>query len=306
MRQIPRHAAFFLFVTLALTTAPAQNAPDFQFRFTEKPGPYSVGLKVVEQYDVSRGFQVATDELGKPSTSKGRRPLQTLVWYPAEKSSGKTMTIGDYAGLIKTETSFGKPTENGKPQAFVEQYTHGLTELPTSAVRDAPMKAGRFPIVIYAPSINAPATENIELCQYLASHGFVVIASPSMGATSRDWSDGSEDAQANDISFEIDFAETLPDAEISEVGVIAYSMGGLSALLAAARDKRVDALISLDGSFRYAPGAVQNAGDVHPERVIELLHHVVFIAHNMPIFGCVGTVQANCVNFSQFCLLQVP
>jgi pimeloyl-ACP methyl ester carboxylesterase len=127
-----------------------------------------------------------------------------------------------------------------------------------------------------------------------------------MGATSRDWSDGSEDAQANDISFEIDFAETLPDAEISEVGVIAYSMGGLSALLAAARDKRVDALISLDGSFRYAPGAVQNAGDVHPERVIELLHHVVFIAHNMPIFGCVGTVQANCVNFSEFCLLQVP
>src|SRR5208283_459189 len=44
----------------------------------------------------------------------------------------------------------------------------------------------------------------------------------------------------------------------------------------------------------------------HPERVIELLHHVVFIAHNMPIFGCVGTVQANCVNFSQFCQLQVP
>jgi hypothetical protein len=37
---------------------------------------------------------------------------------------------------------------------------------------------------------------------------------------------------------------------------------------------------------------------VIPERVIKLLHHIVFIAHNMPIFGSVGTVQANCANSS--------
>jgi hypothetical protein len=35
----------------------------------------------------------------------------------------------------------------------------------------------------------------------------------------------------------------------------------------------------------------------HPERVIKLLHHIVFIADNMPIFGCAGTVQAACANF---------
>src|SRR5580658_9105934 len=49
-----------------------------------------------------------------------------------------------------------------------------------------------------------------------------------------------------------------------------------------------------------------NCMPCHPERVIKLLYHIVFIAHNMPIFGCVGTVQASCVNFSQFCLLPVP
>ena len=39
-----------LVVALAgATAASAQNAPVFQF--TEKPGPYQVGLKVVEQYD---------------------------------------------------------------------------------------------------------------------------------------------------------------------------------------------------------------------------------------------------------------
>jgi hypothetical protein len=35
----------------------------------------------------------------------------------------------------------------------------------------------------------------------------------------------------------------------------------------------------------------------HPERVIKILYPAVFIVDNMPVFGCVGTVQANCANF---------
>jgi hypothetical protein len=42
----------------------------------------------------------------------------------------------------------------------------------------------------------------------------------------------------------------------------------MAALFAAARDKRIDALISLDGSFRYSPGTVQEAGDVHPDQML--------------------------------------
>jgi hypothetical protein len=38
----------------------------------------------------------------------------------------------------------------------------------------------------------------------------------------------------------------------------------------------------------------------HPERVIELLYLIVLIADNVAIFGCVGTVQVNCANFSLF------
>lgn len=44
----------------------------------------------------------------------------------------------------------------------------------------------------------------------------------------------------------------------------------------------------------------------HPERVIKLLYLIVLIADNVAIFGCVGTVQPNCANFSQFRLLQFP
>ena len=131
------------------------------------------------------------------------------------------------------------------------------------------MQAGRFPVLIYVPSVNAPATENIELCEYLASQGFVVMASPSMGTTSCQMTVDlpGASAEAQDISFLIDFATTLPDTDMSKVAAIGYSWGGMAALFASGRDKRIDVLVSLDGSFRYSPGTVQEAVDIHPERM---------------------------------------
>ncbi|WP_035358411.1 hypothetical protein [Edaphobacter aggregans] len=160
LRSFPLALIVFSGLGMAIPSARAER--EFQFRFIEKPGPYAVGLKVIEQYDASRVFEIASDEPDKAAPTEGCRPLQMLVWYPAQKSSDKIMTFGDYAALIKTETSFGKPVESGKSQAFVEQYMHGVMALPASAVRAAPMQPGHFPLVIYAPSLNAPATENIE------------------------------------------------------------------------------------------------------------------------------------------------
>jgi dienelactone hydrolase len=252
-----------------LGSARAQTAPTFRFEFKEKPVLYAVGLKVVEQYDRSRSFQATPALPGNAVATEVPRPLQTLLWYPAEKSSHATMTFGDYGALIKTETSFGKPVEQGKPQSFVETFMQGTTALHSWAVQDAAMQTGHFPVLIYAPSVNAPATENIELCEYLASEGFVVIASPSMGAMSRSMTVdlAGADAEAQDISFLIDFATTLPCTDMSKVAAIGYSWGGMAALFASSRDKRIDVLVSLDGSFRYSPETVQKTGDIHPDRM---------------------------------------
>jgi dienelactone hydrolase len=262
-------AAFGIVVYSGLGIAAGQGSATFRFAFTEKPGQYGVGLRVVEQYDRSRTFILEGESSEKPAGARSLRPLQTLVWYPARSSSGHAMTFGDYEALIKIETSFGKPVDDGKPQKFVESFMQGTTDLPASAVRDAEMQPGRFPVVIYAPSVNAPATENIELCEYLASEGFVVIASPSMGASSRSMTVdiAGANAEAQDISFLIGFATSLPDTDMSEVAAMGYSWGGMGALFAAGRDQRVDALISLDGSFRYSPDSVQGAGDIHPDRM---------------------------------------
>ena len=233
------------------------------FQFLEKAGPYLVGLKVVNPYDHSRIFPSSP---GKSSARMGRRPLQTLVWYPASGSHGKPMTVGGYADLAATEISFDVPGRDNK-WASMLAASSGIT---LWAMPDAPLAKGRFPVVIYAPSQSSVSWENADLCEYLASHGYVVLASPSLGASTRDMDDdlNDVDAQAKDISFLISYARTLPDTDLSEVAVAGWSWGGISNLFAAARDRRIDALVALDGSMRYYPGLVKKAGDVHPGRMI--------------------------------------
>lgn len=248
--------------------APAVAAGDQRFHFIEKPGPDAVGLKVVEQYDFSRTYRPLTDEMGKPYLGERARPLQTLIWYPAQKSSAKAMTVGDYTDLLATETSFGKGELWSDWRSWIEGMKPTLKD-SMWAVRDAPLLPGRFPVVIYAPSLSSMSWENADICEYLASHGYVVVASPSTGATSRDMTIdlAGIDAQAQDISFLIGYARTLPDTEMSEIAVAGFSWGGISNLFAAARDNRIDALVALEGSMRYFPGLVKAADDVHADQM---------------------------------------
>jgi dienelactone hydrolase len=248
-------------------TTPVAGSGDQRFHFTEKPGPDAVGLKVVEQYDFSRSYRSVTDELGKPYQGERARPLQTLIWYPAQKSSGKPMTVGDYGDLVATETTFGKPDITPDWKQWLDSMKPTLKD-SMWAVRDAPMLTGQFPVVIYAPSFSSMSWENADLCEYLASHGYVVVASPDMGATSRGMTAdlNGVNAQAQDISFLIGYAQTLPNTDMSKIAVGGFSWGGISNLFAAARDNRIGALFALDGSMRYFPGLVKTA-DVHPEHM---------------------------------------
>jgi dienelactone hydrolase len=237
------------------------------FRFTEKPGSYKVGLKVVEQYDPARTFHGAVDDLGKPNIEERARPLQTLVWYPARRNNDNAMTVGDYGKLLVTETNFSGTQMPQEWKPWINAMAPTLKD-KLWAVRDAQAIADKFPVVIYAPSFGLMAWENADLCEYLASHGYVVIASPDMGAMNRGMTLDLPglDAQAADISFLITFARTLPDTDVSEVAVAGFSWGGLSNLLAASRDSRIRVLVALDGSMRYYAGLAKEAG-IHPEQM---------------------------------------
>ena len=260
-------ARIFIVITLCIwpsfSSAASQASP---FQFLQKPGPYPVGLKVVDQYDRSRTYLASPKNLSTRSAGDDARPLQTVIWYPSLRSTGKPMTVGDYAQLADTEIHFDTPRpEQNRWRSLLKKSF----DIPLWAVRDAKLAKGHYPVIIYAPSDSSVSWENADLCEYLASHGYLVLASLSMGLSTRDMTDdlAGINAQARDISFLISYAKSLSDTDTSEAAVVSWSWGGISSLFAAARDPRVDALVSLDGSLRYYPGLVKSAGDVHPERM---------------------------------------
>ena len=237
---------------------------------TPEAGPHAVGLRVVQQYDYSRMLEAPVDVFGKAGSVAPARPIQTLVWYPANRSGAAPMLAADYRQATLSVVDFSLASSEAAKQralwmAGPQKAQYGAATL---AVRDAAAAGGSYPVLIYAPSFASSAFENLDLCEYLASHGYVVIASRSLGARSvsiTDDIDGVE-AQAGDIAFLANFAQTLPQADVTKIAAAGYSWGGMANVFAAARSSRIQALVSLDGSIRYYPKIWNAAGAVRPAR----------------------------------------
>ena len=233
-------------------------------------GPHAVGLRIVQQYDYSRVLEAPVDAFGKAGNVGPARPIQTLVWYPAKRSTAAHMLVADYRQASLSDVDFSFPdAEMAKQRAgWMKGQQKAQYGAATLAVRDAAPEGGSYPVVIYAPSFASLAHENLDLCEYLASHGYVVIASRSLGARSvamTDDVDGVE-AQAADIAFLANYAQALPQADMTKIAAAGYSWGGMANVFAAARSSRIKALVSLDGSIRYHPKIWSAAGYVRAGR----------------------------------------
>jgi len=220
-------------------------------------------------------------DTGDPVVGERARPIQTIVWYPAARG-GKPVIYQDYLDTIATEDDFTRTVGEVKRRTDTLVNDNAGTRReavlrdissPMRAVRDARAEAGKYPVVIYAPSYSSDPTENADLCEYLASHGYIVLSSPSMGAHTRAMTIDHEgvEGQAADISYLIAYAASLPQADISKVAAMGWSWGGLANVVAAAKDARIKALVSLDGSIRYFPRFVDGGKEalryVTPARV---------------------------------------
>jgi len=206
------------------------------FKFSNTPGVHGVGVRYVKQYDRTRSFTPQRGILASvfSKTEDRGRPIQTVIWYPTEKG-GQGITYDSYLQLVGWETDFDRsPREQTQTvDAWLRMVTDGKRKAQVEserrkrmwAVRDAVPKSGKFPVVIYAPSVNNTAFENADIAEFLASHGYVVIAGPTVGETSR-WIKRDlkhAELQAADIRFLIDYARTLPQADMTRVAVAGFS-----------------------------------------------------------------------------------
>ena len=132
---------------------PAPAAPNL----IPEAGPHAVGLRVIQQYDYSRLLEPAVDAFGKAGNGAPGRPIQMLVWYPARRGGGAQMLAADYQQTSLNDVDFTAPAAEATRQRadWVAGPQSVQYRAPTLAVRDAAAAAGRFPVVIYAPSFAA-------------------------------------------------------------------------------------------------------------------------------------------------------
>ncbi len=218
-------------------------------------GNYTVGFTHYTINDSTRNYSRFYDYTNK----KIPRPIPVSIWYPGKKriTNKASLKVVDYLQVLKEEEEWEHlPNEQILNWFYYSNTTKNRMHLTeqTLAYPDLKWAKGQFPVVIYTPSFQASSIENFSLCEYIASHGFVVIASPSRGTETRWFTDNyakEMETQARDVEFLMSQTKAIPNAATDQIALIGFSFGGLSNIIVQNRNDRVKAIVSLDGTERY-------------------------------------------------------
>ena len=262
-------------VAVALGTA-ALGWGQSQFWGELKAGKYAVGFRSLYRLDVARSYDADYTATGSPPVKKPR-PIFLAIWYPAiarhDAAMDTSMVYRDYFHAVSVDSpvpefaqrlrkltrdmackymlgkEFDKLTDDGRAA------WDGLLATPVFATGNVPAAPGRFPVVIHHPGLGGTFDDNAVACEYLASHGYVVLSSAYQAADSGSLNiDGDLWTSLEDLNFLLRYAATLPFADVSKVAAMGHGYGAQAMLGWRARpDSAVDAVVSLDSTLEYRP-----------------------------------------------------
>ncbi len=216
-------------------------------------GPYRVGRSTYDWTDTSR-----TDPL---APGHGRhRELSVWVWYPAPAATtGRPAPYapGHWAGMLQ----FGI-------------LANRLDALHTHSIADAPVTAGRFPLVVLEPGMGLAAPQFSTLAEDLASQGFLVAGVTPTYSANLTVLDG-QPVRATTLGNPQNFSDSTGDrlvplwagdarfvagrmsklggriaghVDAAHVVYIGHSFGGAASLQACHDDRRCAGAVDLDGT----------------------------------------------------------
>lgn len=241
------------FAAASAVTAAELEAPD-----PESPGPFPAGVTTVLVVDHSR-----TD----PATN-GPRSLMTEIWYPA---------TDDARELPKNRLLDFFPGGDAPEFALLFQLAFGVDiveadkRFQNAAVRDARVREGVFPLVLFSHGNGGLRMQNAFWCEHLASHGYIVMAPDHTGNCAltfidgkmvpfQDTDDGRKLSSADrpkDMSFLIGVADRMNKGgdsrffrriDLEHIGAAGHSFGGYTCTWLTNAEPRVDAAILMAGA----------------------------------------------------------
>ncbi|HMB62554.1 MAG TPA: CocE/NonD family hydrolase [Eudoraea sp.] len=234
-------------------------------------GKYKVGFNHYLTFDSTRTYKRIYDWKNHSIP----RPIPVSIWYPSGKipEQVERMKVLDYMEILKEEEEWEYLPKEQILNWFYYPNTdvnrNHMSEI-TEAFSETEAENGQFPVLIYAPSYQASSIENFALCEYLASHGYIIISSPSRGTENRFFEGDTVkdmETQARDIEFLVKEAAKFRNADFDRIATIGFSFGGLSNVLAQMRNENIKAVVSLDGSIKYQYPTIKESSFFNIEKV---------------------------------------
>ncbi|MCB0279037.1 MAG: hypothetical protein KDD94_06030 [Calditrichaeota bacterium] len=213
-----------------------------------KFGPHAIAFEQFDVIDYSRTYRNKT------------RSFRLSAWYPV-KNSGQSVQMRDYIRAERTAIDFDTPVTDQSMIEYLRSEYGDRSDEQIKLFLDFKVKAAsngtilmkNLPLIIYSVAYNGGGMENFAVCEFLASHGFVVVAVPSF-SFDRPLMDSELiglQTKVNDLQFAL--AESIKRFSTNDksVGTIGFSNGGWADVVFGMLDSRVNTIVSIEGSIAF-------------------------------------------------------
>jgi predicted dienelactone hydrolase len=251
-------------VVLSASGAIQTQGNGLNLKLPAPSGPHQTGRVALRLVDKNR-----TDSL---APTPRLRELMIQIWYPANNADRHPHAPYKTPGL-------GTIALKRLNRALGAQFPDDFLTFPTHSRQSAPVKSGKWPIILLSPAAGVPVTDYTGLNEDLASRGFVVVGIDHTFDATVEFPDGRIETRPagfdpdrimpfrlGDVRFVLDQLTRLaaganPDAgraalprglgralDLRRIGMFGHSFGSPTTVQSMLDDRRIGAGAALDGS----------------------------------------------------------
>ena len=230
-------------------------------------GIHDVGFKTLWKYDITRAAIPYSDWNGRlyPTGETKGKQFQINIWYPTEDTKGDgRLRIKDYMDLSYRQADFTETTDTkafGQKELISKLKALGGTDslqltdlskleaLGCMTISNAKPLNEQFPVILF-PSGMAPVS-NSTSAEFLASHGYVVVAFAAKGEAASSIENSTKGAvvAADDIGYVLSQILELPYVNSKKIGFIGNAIESSFGIAYQSKNKNIAAYVSLEGGL---------------------------------------------------------
>ena len=194
----------------------------------------------------------AAEDAGQPETANGAWRRASLAWH-----WGKFVFVDDplqqRAAQERSVACYRRAAARLTPPAELVRIPYQATQLaaylrvPAASASD---QEAPPPVVIMLPGLDSTKEELQATAEYLLARGMATLAIDGPGQGEAAYDLPIEPAYEKVATAVVDYLATRADVDGGNVGLFGISLGGYYAARAAAREKRLRAVVDLAGPYR--------------------------------------------------------